>query len=115
MKYKFLFLSILISFSCSSDQLISKDLYGYYTFKSGDPLFEEMFFKEDNNFFSWLHQRPASTGTWLFKGKTVYVDANLGDDRIKFEVISLGENEAVFKFEHSEGPATFTRSKGWSQ
>ncbi|MGH1439094.1 MAG: hypothetical protein ACRBBR_03190 [Cellvibrionaceae bacterium] len=111
MKFIIATFGILLSLYCSGEQLISEDLHGYYTFKSGDPLFEEMFLKEDGNFFSWLHQRPGSTGTWVFKGKTVYVDANLGDDKIKFEVISLGKKEAVFKFEYSDGPATFTRSK----
>ncbi|MGH1439092.1 MAG: hypothetical protein ACRBBR_03180 [Cellvibrionaceae bacterium] len=110
MKYTLILLSVLMSFSCNSDQIDEKDLYGYYIYKSGDTLYEEFAFNEDATFQSWLRQKPASTGTWLFKDKTIDIeDAHFG--KVQLKIIELNEKAATLLFLENQEQAVFTRLK----
>jgi len=104
-------LSLFTSISCFGERVSEKELYGTYLFKNGDTLFEEMFLDSDNNFYSWLRQKPASTGTWSLKGKTIYVKTDGAFETVKINIISISHKDAEFVFDGSDNSATFTRSK----
>jgi len=103
-------LGVLLSFSCASEPLSKKEIYGYYIYKSGNTLYEEFALNEDDSFQSWLHQRPASTGMWSFKGETIDIkDAHFG--KVQFYIIDLNEKTATLLFVKDQEQAVFTRLK----
>jgi len=111
MKSMLIALSLFISASCFGEKVSEKDLYGTYSIKNGDTLFEEMFLDSDNHFYSWLRQKPASTGTWSLKGKTIYVKTDGAFEAVEIKIMSLSQKDAEFVFDGSDSPATFSRSE----
>jgi len=110
MKITLFLLSILISLSCYSEQLSEKNLQGYYTYISGDSSYQEFALFKDNNFQSWLHQKPASTGSWVFKDNIITIQES-GFEEAQLKVININKKTITLLFIKLKEEAIFERSE----
>jgi hypothetical protein len=98
--------------SNAKDQGINeKVLLGAWYFKSGDGAFEILSIEiEDgqHNFYSWLHDRPDSKGTWTLVGSTITFNTDSGDV-VVWEILKITTSELTILESGETQTATYVR------
>jgi len=111
MKAIYILLFTLLFFSCTGSNNNDKVFYGSYIYKSGDTSYEVFELNADHTFNSWLHHKPASSGTWLLKDNTIHIKEDGFEQETKIKPIKIDDTEVVFKFDGMNKPATFDKTK----
>lgn len=104
-----LMLFLLFAFPVMGCQITSQQIIGGYVFLDGDTVLEAFELNEDHTYTSWLHNRPESEGKWKREKCTITVEIESHPSPIKFELVSVTENEMVIIFDGLSRAAKFKK------
>ena len=97
-----------VSGACEFD---AKSIYGGFIYEKGDTVFEDFELNEDGTFNSWLHSRPASSGTWSIKNCMIIIVEGSESYRTEMKVVRLSSKKLVARFNDLTVNAQFKRAE----
>ena len=108
MKTALFIILISVASHALSCELKESEILGSYSHIEGGNFFEEFSIEAGGEFMSWLHQRPASSGTWRLNGCTLVIEIGM-PQTIRLKVISFTPAEAVIQTDGIEEYAKYKR------
>lgn len=100
------FLVLMIASPCmGSRDVVESTLLGDWCAGSANAFHEEFSLNIEDGvrvFSSWLHRRPAESGTWELKGRTFTIRGSSGEASSIYTIVSVGKERLLIRRANQE-------------